>query len=113
MRETKFIIKFIILPVFLTIVFNLLEYGLIWDKYYNFLYPMILTAVFITNMQVPRLRRFWLALAYGVLFLMVLLYLTDHINLSNNIGSAGFAILIITVLTYLPELINKGHLDKF
>jgi len=113
MKEAKFTIKFIILPVFLTIVFNFLEYGLIWDRANKFLYPMLLAAIFIANMQVSKLRRFSLALAYGMLILMIFLYLVNQLNLSNIIGSAGFAVLIITLLTYLPELIKKGYLEKF
>lgn len=113
MKEIKFTIKFIILPVFLTVVFNFLEYGLIWNKFYKFLYPIILTTIFIINMQLSKLRRLSLALAYGMLTLMILLYLVNQLNLSNIIGSAGFAILIITLLTYLPEMIKKGYLEKF
>lgn len=74
---------------------------------------MVLTAIFIINMRRGKLRRFSLALAYGMLILMIFLYLVDQLNLSNIIGSAGFAILIITLLTYLPELIKKGCLEKF
>ena len=110
MKEIKFTIKFIILPVFLTIVFNFIEYGLSWDRFYKFLYPMVLTSIFIINMQASKLRRFSFALAYGMLILMIFLYLVDQLNLSNIIGSAGFAILIITLLTYLPELIKNGYL---
>ncbi len=113
MKDLKVIIRFIILPVCLVIVFNFLEYGLIWDKVSEFLYPILLTAIFIVNMQVSKLRRLSLALAYGMLILMIFLYLANQLDISNIIGSAGFAILIITLLTYLPELIKKGYLEKF
>lgn len=113
MKEIKFIIKYLILPVCLIIFFNFLEYGFIWNKTYQFIQPLILTVFFIVNMQVPKLRCLSFALAYGMLALMVLLYLLDQLNLSNAIGSNGLAILIITVLTYLPQLIKEGHLKKF
>lgn len=117
MEETKFffkfIMKFIILPVFLTTVFNFLEYGLIWDRFIKFLYPMTLSGLFIINMYVPKLRRFSLALAYGLLILMILLYLVGQLNLSNLIGSFGFALLLIVIFCYMPQIIKKGFLEKF
>lgn len=113
MKEIKFLIKFIILPVCLIIAFNFLEYGLIWDKIYKFLYPILLTAIFITNMQFPKFRPLSMALAYAMLVLMIFLYLVDQLNLSNIIGSSGIAILIITLFTYLPQIIKKGFVEKF
>ncbi len=113
MKEIKFFIKFIVLPVCLIIVFNFLEYGLIWNKIYNFLYPMLLTVISITNMQFPKFRRLSMVLAFTMLILMFFLYLMDQLSLSNIIGSSGIAILIITLFTYLPQIIKKGFVEKF
>lgn len=113
MKEIKFLIRFIILPVILIIAFNFLEYGLVWDKIYKFLYPMLLTVIFIINIEIPKLRRFFLYLAYGLLILMIFLYLVDLLNLADIIGSSGTTILIITLFTYLPQIIKVGFIEKF
>lgn len=113
MKVIKNIAKFVILPFCLIVIFNFLEYGLIWDDVYKFLYPLLLAGIFMLNIQVPRFRHLFLILSYCMLALMVLLYLANHLDLSNSVGSIGLAILIITLFAYLPELIKEGYLKNF
>lgn len=106
------IIKFIILPIILVVIFNALEYGLVWDKADKFLYPAILTAASMMNFFIPNLRKFSLCIAFSALALMVVLYLSDHLNLANVLGSFGFALLLIVILSLSPQFIKKGYIEK-
>mgnify|MGYP001584557629 FL=1 len=113
MKTIKIILKFIILPIILVVAFNMFEYGFVWDKVDKFLYPFVLAAVSMIIFFIPGVRRFFLMIAFGMLILMVLLYLSNNPNLSNFIGSFGFALLLIVILSLLPQLIQKGQIEKY
>ena len=112
MKSVKIILKFIILPIILVVTFNMFEYGLVWDKVDKFLYPTLLTAASMMNFFIPKTRRFSLGIAFGMLILMVVLYLSNNLNLSNIIGSFGFALLLIVILSLFPQLIKKGYIER-
>ena len=113
MKAFKLIIRFIILPVILTILFNFLEYGFSWDRADKFILPILLASVTVINFFVPRTRVYFLMLSFVLLAIMVGLYLIDQLTLSTNIGSFGFAVLILVVISYIPELLKKGYIEKF
>lgn len=112
MKSVKIILKFIILPIILVVTFNMFEYGLVWDKVDKFLYPIVLTVSSMMNFFIPKTRRFSLGIAFGMLILMVVLYLSNNLNLSNIIGSFGFALLLIVILSLFPQLIKKGYIER-
>lgn len=112
MKTINIILKFILLPVILVVIFNMFEYGLVWDKYDKYLYPIVLTAVALVNLFVPRARKFFLGLAFCLLALMVLLYLSGNLNRANTVGSFGFALLLIVILSLFPQLIKKGYIER-
>lgn len=112
MKTIKIILKFIILPVILVVTFNMFEYGLVWDKVDKFFYPIVLAAVSMINFFIPKTRRYFLSIAFGMLILMVLLYLSNNLNLSNIIGSFGFALFLIVISSLFAQLIKKGYIEK-
>lgn len=97
----------------LVVTFNAFEYGFVWDKVDKFLYPLVLAAVSMIIFFIPSVRRFSLMIAFGMLILMVLLYLTNNPNLANVIGSFGFALLLIVISSLFPQLIQKGQIEKY
>lgn len=112
MKEIKPLINYFILPIILAVIFNFLEYGLVWDRYYKFLYPIGLAIFFTLNLSIPKFRKFSLILSFSMLLLMIMLYLFGELNLSNIVGSAGIAALLIVLVNYLPEFLKKGYLEK-
>lgn len=113
METIRLIAKFFILPLILTITFNFLEYGFSWDRVDKFIFPALLAVVAVLNFFIPRTRRYFLVLSFGLLAIMVVLYLIDQLSLSTQVGSFGFAVLILIVISYIPELIKKGYIEKF
>ena len=113
METLKIIIKFLILPIIFTILFNFLEYGFSWDRVDKFILPALLALVATINFFIVRARAYFLILSFVLLAVMVVLYLIDQLALSTNVGSFGFAVLIIIVISYIPELIKKGYIEKF
>lgn len=103
----------ILIPFLLIILFNFLEYGFKWDRTEQFIYPIILMIITVTVFYVSKLRKLFLISSFCILMLMILLYLTNNLDLANIIGSFGFALLLIVVSAYLPELTKKGFVEKF
>lgn len=92
--------------------FNFLEYGFEWNRAGQFIYPIILTVVTLIIFLIPKIRNFFLSLSLAVLSLMVFLYLLGELNLANIVGSFGFAILLILVVAYTPQIVKKGFVEK-
>ncbi len=63
--------------------------------------------------QIKKIRRIILVLSLALLFLMVIIYLFNNIELANLIGSIGFGMFVTVVITYTPELIRKGYIERF
>ena len=113
METVRIIFKFIILPITLTIFFNFLEFGFSWDRIDKFIYPIALAVIAVANFFIPYIRRYFLMAALSLLGVMVILYLTGQLSLSESVGSFGFAILLIVVISYTPEIFKKGYIEKF
>lgn len=105
--------KFLFLPLFLTVFFNFLEYGFEWNRVEKFIYPVILMILVLIAFLKPKLRKLFLTLSLATLSLMILLYLIDEINMANMIGSFGFTILIIVIVSYMTQMIKRGYIEKF
>lgn len=59
-----------------------------------------------------KFKKFLLKIATIMLVIMVILYLFWQIPLSGFFGSIGFGILSIFVLSYIPDLVRKGYIEK-
>lgn len=105
-------ISLLVLFPALVIIFNFLEYGLIWDSQNKFIYPTALSAITVLNFFLPRIRRYSLLLTLSLFILMIAFYLANQIGLSGAVGSFGFALLITLVVSYLPIIFKRGYIEK-
>lgn len=112
MKEMK-IIKFTILSPILMVFFNFLEYGLVWNRLDQFIYPIILTVITYAILFIPKLRKLSLIVSFILFLSMILFYLINQLSLSDSFGSFGFSLLLITLTVYLPQMIKKGFIEKF
>ena len=44
---------------------------------------------------------------------MIILYLFNELNLANIAGSFGFALLLIVISSYIPQIIKGGFVEKY
>lgn len=109
----KVLTKFLVLPLFLIVFFNFLEYGLKWNRVDKFLYPIILMVLTLVIFLKPKLRKFFLVGSLAVLLIMIFLYLVSEVNLANIVGSFGLALLIIVVTSYIGQLVKMGYIEKY
>lgn len=113
MRIIRVLTKFFILPLFLLVFFNFSEYGLKWNRPEEFIYPVILMILTLVTFLKSKLRKFFLILSLLILLMMIFLYLVDEINMANIVGSFGLALLIIIVISYTPQIVKSGFVEKF
>lgn len=57
-------------------------------------------------------KKFILWVSILLLGIMIIFYLLWQIPLSSFFGSIGFGMLLIFILSYLPDLIKKGFVEK-
>ena len=110
MKEVK-LMEIIIIGCFFIVLFNFLEYGLVWIRLDQFAYPVLLTIITLAIIYIPKLRKFSLIASFTAFFIMISLYLVNKLNLANVIGSFGFALLLITLSIYLPQIVKKGFIE--
>lgn len=93
--------------------FYILEYGFTFDSWNKLLGPFLLSGLMIIMLFKPSSKRYILFLTGICFVLMVLAYLFNLLNFSNMVGSFGFSLLIVTIFLYLPQIIKKGHIERF
>lgn len=113
MKSIKVLIKYLVLPLFLIFFFNFLEFGFRWNRVEKFIFPLVLTMFTFAIVLRPELKKIFLSLSLAALLLMVFIYLIDEIIIANIIGSFGFALLIIVMSFYIPQIVKDGYLEKF
>lgn len=94
-------------------VFSFLEFESSLGKIDSLIQPLIFAATLSIGLCLPRFKKIILLISLSFLMVMIFTYVFNQINLSNWIGSLGFGMLVITVATYLPELIKRGYIEKF
>lgn len=79
----------------------------------QFYSPVILAFSFTISYFYPNIRKKLLIFSFILMLLMLVFYFTQHLDISNWFGSLGFGSLIFIIVSYLPELIRKGYVDRF
>lgn len=106
MKGIKRIILALILIMVLTAVFTLLNYT-------SVIQPIIFALSATVNILYRTYTKLLLIVSLSLLSLMIIAYLFNQLNFSNWIGSLGFGLFIITIFSYLIELIKKGYIEKY
>lgn len=57
-------------------------------------------------------KRFILWISLSLLLIMIIFYLFWQIPLSSFFGSIGFGMFLIFVLSYVPDLVKNGCIEK-
>lgn len=87
-------------------LFTLLEFGPS-----NF--PLLFAATLCLSVTLPNFRKKLLLISFTLLLLMVLFYLLNNLAWANLIGAGGFGMLVLVIFTYIPELIKRGHIERY
>jgi len=58
------------------------------------------------------LRRFVLLISLFFIIVMAVLYIVDIIEWAEIFGSTSIGLVVLVLLSYLPQLINKGYIEN-
>lgn len=98
--------------VILFLIFNMLEFELLNEGMNQNIQSIIFSICAGTAIFYPKLRNKLLYVSFTPLFLMIMFYLLGDIKLANSIGSLGFGILTIAIMSYVPTILKNGYIEK-
>lgn len=106
------IVLFLVFPV---LIFT--QTGLLTDSLEKILQTLFLALAFSLSIIWSILRRYILLSSLLLIIIMAALFIAANetnnlISLADLSGSTGVGLIILMLLTYLPELIKKGQIDK-
>src|SRR5258708_3149827 len=104
------LIFFTIIYIINLMVFFFINTGFASDYQWENLQTLILATAFSLCLFWHSLRRYILLLAVFFIFLMVILYTVNLMNLSNAFGSTAFGLVMLVLVSYLPKLIQNGYI---
>lgn len=113
MTQFKKIIIAPILTIIFTFIFHLLSFELETNSVNRIIQPLIFSITLVIGILFSTFRKVVIIISLILLLLMILTYLFNILDFSNWLGSLGFGMLFITIMTYLPEFIKKGYIEKF
>lgn len=99
--------------IILTIVFILLYSGGEVARIDQIFSPFIFALTAVTSVLIPHARKILLVTSLSLLSAMILTYLLNMIDVANWLGSLGFGIILVVSVTYLPQFIKKGYIEKY
>lgn len=108
--------KIIFIPLLFIIFFSIfttLDIGMEVKELIQLIQPMFFTLTVIISVFFLKLRKVILIIALFLLLLMVFTYLLSFLAISSWIGSLGFGMFTIVIISYLPELIKKGYIERY
>lgn len=97
----------------LAIIFSLLDNGGKIVQIDQIISPLVFALAAVGSMRVHTIRRIFLIISLSLLAFMVITYLLNRIDIANWLGSLGFGIFFVTIISYLPKCIKDGNIDKF
>lgn len=108
--------KMILIPVLIIIfsfVFTVLNTGLELKRFDQIIQPLIFALSITICILYSNFRKYFINASLCLLLAMVLTYMFNMLEIANWLGSLGFGILFITIMSYLPQLIRRGSIESF
>lgn len=104
---------FVLIFLISFVIFMILEYGRFTTLITELIHPIIFSTISSWIFILPSSRYTILLFSLFSFLVMAVFYLFQLVEIANWIGSLGFGILVITVVSCLPQLIKKGFIEKF
>ena len=108
----KNVIKIFLFTIFIFPMMVFLNTGLLIDPYWKVIQAGFFTLVITAAIIWPGLKKniFWLGLI--LVIIMAFLYIASFIDVADMIGSTGVGLIMINLLSYLPQLVKLGYIKK-
>ena len=104
----KFLIIFIVSYPFILF----LNTGFLTDSSIKIFQALIFAIVFSTIAVWSNLRRIILLASLCLILIMAAFYIVDMIELADIFGSTAVGLILLTIISFLPQLFKKGYIEK-
>lgn len=111
-KNRKILIKVLVLFFFIFPVIFYLNAGSLTDTYWKVAQSVIFTGVFIMVLVWPQSKKDIFLLGLFLIIIMIVFYVFDLIDWADLAGSTSMGIIMINLLTYLPQIMKLGYIKK-
>lgn len=107
------IFKFVAIFLGFFILFFFLNTGFYEEPLWQ-VFQAIFFALVVLFMFLKKVRRIWLIYSLTIFFIgMVVSILLEDVFVAEVFGSTGFGLVIILLVSYLPQLVKDGYIKKW
>ncbi len=103
-------IKVLSFILFIFPIMFFLNSGFLTDDYWKIIQAFIFTIEFAVVVVWPKLKIFILWQILLMLVIMGLLYVAGIIEIADMVGSTAFGLVILSILSYLPQIVKLGYI---
>lgn len=108
----KEVIKGVLLSLFIFPVIFLLNNDSMSGLYWKTIQAVIFTLASATIIIQSKLRLSFFYVALGLVILTAVLYIVREISLADMAGSTGIGLIIINLISYIPQFVKLGYIRK-
>lgn len=98
--------------IILTLIFTLINSGAEIAQINQLFAPLLFAITFVICFISHAWRRMFLAIAAGLLGVMIFTDLFNMLEVANLLGSLGFGMFLLISLSYIPQLYKRGYIEK-
>lgn len=113
-QKLKNVIVFKIISLFILIfpIIFYLHVGASTDPYWKIAQSVIFTIVCVFSISIPKSRKIIFWLGFVLIITMAALYIFHLIDWADLVGSTGFGVIIINLISYIPQLVKLGYIKE-
>lgn len=108
----KKIAKLLIIFVLASPVLFFLNTGFSADLPWKTFQTIGFSAAFSTSLVWPVLRKYFLILSALLLIMMPVVFIFGEILWAEIFGSSGFGLILLLILSYIPQFVKKGYIER-
>lgn len=104
--------RFIFLLLLITPVLLFLNTGFLGVPFWRMFQTIAFSLVFSSILVWPQVKKYAFLASGFFIVIMVAFFIAGQIESAELLGSSSFGILILVLISYLPQFIKKGYVEK-
>lgn len=108
----KKVIKLLLILVLVLPVLFFLNTGFYADSPWKTFQTIGFSAVFSISLVWPVLRKYFLILSAVLLIIMAVVFIFGELLWAEISGSSGFGLILLLLLSYIPQFVKKGYIER-
>lgn len=109
---TKKAVKLVSIFIFVLPVLFYLNTGFSADSPWKTFQTIGFSAAFSASLVWPVLRKYFLILSAVLLIMMSVVFVFGQTGWAEVFGSSGFGLILLLLLSYIPQFVKKGYIER-